>query len=167
MERSGEPMDKNRIEGAAEQSERAMSCEALVIKTKGRKSGGCAVKEVKTAVALASRRKFLGYVFGYGPGVQVRYKVAAPAREIFKQRTREMAHRSGGRSLPEVVERLRSYMSDWKAYFRLAKKPTAFRELDEWLCHRLRSLQLKHLRWGTTMYREWKELGALEADVRG
>ena len=42
---SCEPMDKNRIEGAAEQGERARSREALVIKAKWRKSGGCAAKE--------------------------------------------------------------------------------------------------------------------------
>jgi hypothetical protein len=40
-----EPMDKNWIEGAAEQGERARDREALVIKAKWRKSGGCAVKE--------------------------------------------------------------------------------------------------------------------------
>jgi len=40
-----EPMDKNRIEGAAEQGERAWNREALVAKAKRRKSGGCAVKE--------------------------------------------------------------------------------------------------------------------------
>jgi hypothetical protein len=40
-----EPMDKNRIEGAAEQGERARFREALVIKAKRRRSGGCAEKE--------------------------------------------------------------------------------------------------------------------------
>ena len=45
MERSCEPMNKNRIEGAAEQGERAMNREALVIKARRRRSGGCAVKE--------------------------------------------------------------------------------------------------------------------------
>ncbi|MGV8081651.1 MAG: hypothetical protein AB2L22_16515 [Syntrophales bacterium] len=45
MDRSCEPMDKNRIEGEAEQGERAKSREALVIKGRRRKSGGCAVKE--------------------------------------------------------------------------------------------------------------------------
>ena len=40
-----EPMNKNRIEGAAEQGERANDREALVIKAKWRKSGGCAEKE--------------------------------------------------------------------------------------------------------------------------
>ena len=40
-----EPMNKNRIEGATKQGERAMNRKALVIKAKWRKSGGCAVKE--------------------------------------------------------------------------------------------------------------------------
>jgi hypothetical protein len=40
-----EPMDKNRIEGVAEQGERAMNREALVIKARWRRFGGCAVKE--------------------------------------------------------------------------------------------------------------------------
>ena len=44
-ERSCEPMDKNRIEGVAEQGERARFREALVIKAERRKSGGCAAKE--------------------------------------------------------------------------------------------------------------------------
>lgn len=45
MERNCEPMDKNRIEGVAKQGEWARNHEALVIKAKQRKSGGCAVKE--------------------------------------------------------------------------------------------------------------------------
>jgi hypothetical protein len=40
-----EPMDKNRIEGVAEQGERANLREARVIKVRWRRFGGCAVKE--------------------------------------------------------------------------------------------------------------------------
>ena len=45
MERSCGPMNKNRIEGAADRGERARNREALVIKGKRRRSGGRAVKE--------------------------------------------------------------------------------------------------------------------------
>jgi len=38
-------MDKNHIEGTAEQGERASRREALVIKAKWCKCGGCAMKE--------------------------------------------------------------------------------------------------------------------------
>ena len=34
------------------------------------------------------------------------------------------------------------------------------RELDEWLRHRLRAVQLKHWRRGTTAYLELRRLGA-------
>jgi hypothetical protein len=39
-----EPMNKNRIEGAAEQGERAQDRKALVIKARWRRCGGCAMK---------------------------------------------------------------------------------------------------------------------------
>ncbi len=55
---SCEPMNKNRIEGSAEQGERARNREALVIKARWRKFGGCAVKEcVLTRGDLALRLK--------------------------------------------------------------------------------------------------------------
>ena len=62
VERSCEPMNKNRIQGAAEQGERANNREALVVKAKWRKSGGCAVKECvltwgDLALCLKGRRK--------------------------------------------------------------------------------------------------------------
>ena len=62
MERSCEPMDKNRIKGVAEQGERARNREALVIKARRRKSGGCAVKECvltrgDLALCLKGRRR--------------------------------------------------------------------------------------------------------------
>ncbi|WP_338328656.1 group II intron maturase-specific domain-containing protein [Burkholderia multivorans] len=79
---------------------------------------------------------------------------------------RELTRRSGGRSLPESVERLRAYLLGWKAYFQLVQTPKVLRALDEWIRHRLRAMQLKHWRRGTTMYRGLLALGASEADAR-
>ena len=53
-----EPMNKNRIEGTAKQGERARYREALVIKAKRCRSGGCAMKDcVLTWGDPASRPK--------------------------------------------------------------------------------------------------------------
>ena len=60
---------------------------------------------------------------------------------------------------------MRGYMPGWKAYFQLAQTPKVFRELDEWIRHRLRAVQLKHWRRGTTMYRELKAMGASDTDA--
>jgi len=58
------------------------------------------------------------------------------------------------------VQRLRPYVLGWKAYFGLAQTPGVWRELDEWLRHRLRAIQLKNWKRGTTIFRELRALGA-------
>jgi RNA-directed DNA polymerase len=68
--------------------------------------------------------------------------------------------------MPEVVQRLRSYMLGWKGYFQLAQTPRVWRTLDEWLRHRLRAIQLKHWKRGTTMHRELLKLGAAPSVAR-
>ena len=118
------------------------------------------VNEAKSAVARATGRKFLGYtLWRSGPG-GIKRAVAKAAIQTFKQRIREKTRRSSGRSLPEVVERLRAYVPGWKSYFQLAQTPRVFSDLDEWIRHRLRALQLKHWRRGKTMYRALLALGA-------
>ena len=62
--------------------------------------------------------------------------------------------------MQDVVDRLRPYVQGWKAYFRLAQTPKVWRELDQWLRHRLRAIQLKQWKRGTTMYRELLARGA-------
>ena len=117
------------------------------------------VNETKSAVASVFGRKFLGFSFWTAKG-EIKCKVAAKPLAAFKQRIRQLTCRSGGRSMADVVERLRSYVLGWKAYFRLAQTPGIWRTLDEWLRHRLRAIQLKHWKRGTTMHRELKALGA-------
>ena len=118
------------------------------------------VNESKSAVASVFGRKFLGYSLWVARGGEIKRKVAAKPLATFKQRIRELTRRSGGRSMSEVVERLRSYLLGWKGYFRLAQTPNVWRKLDEWLRHRLRAIQLKHWKRGTTMHRQLKALGA-------
>ena len=118
------------------------------------------VNETKTAIASAFGRKFLGYCLWAGPGGEVKRAVAAKAKDTFKRRIRQITRRNGGRCLEQVAKELRWYVPGWKAYFKLAQTPRVFRELDEWLRHRLRALQLKHWRRGTTVYRELRALGA-------
>ncbi len=80
-------------------------------------------------------------------------------REL-EARIRRLTRRNGGRGLSEVAEQLRAYVPGWKAYFHLAQTPGIFRALDKWIRHRLRALQLKHWRRGTTVFRELRRLGA-------
>lgn len=118
------------------------------------------INETKSAVASVFGRKFLGYAFWVAPGGAIKRRVAAKPMATFKQRIRQLTRRSGGRSMQEVVDRLRPYVLGWKAYFRLAQTPRVWLELDQWMRHRLRAIQLKQWKRGKTIFRELMALGA-------
>jgi RNA-directed DNA polymerase len=118
------------------------------------------VNQTKSAVASVFQRKFLGYSFWVAPGGTIKRRVADKPMTAFKQRVRKLTRRSGGRSLDEVVKRMRDYVLGWKAYFRLAQTPKVWHELDQWMRHRMRAIQLKHWKRGETIYRALLALGA-------
>ena len=120
------------------------------------------INEAKSAVASAFGRKFLGYALWVAKGQEVKCKVAEKPLDNFKARIRQLTRRSGGRSMAQVVEKLRPYLLGWKAYFGMAQTPKVWRGLDEWLRHRLRAIQLRHWKRPKAIYRELKALGASE-----
>ena len=118
------------------------------------------INESKSAVDSAFGRKFLGYALWRAPKGEVKRAVASKALETFKQRIRHITCRNGGRSVAQVIEELRRYVPGWKAYFCLAQTGGIWSKLDEWMRHRMRAIQLKQWRKGTTIYRELVALGA-------
>jgi len=125
------------------------------------------VNETKSAVAsVFTGRKFLGYSFWVAPKGVVKRGVSAKAVATFKQRVRALTRRSGGRSMQQVVERLRAYLLGWKGYFGLAQSKSLWRTLDEWIRHRLRAIQLMQWKRGKTMFRELRALGVRFAVAR-
>jgi RNA-directed DNA polymerase len=118
------------------------------------------IHESRSAVASVFGRKFLGYALWAAPKGEVKRKVSGKALETFKQRIRQITRRTGGRSIAEVIGKLRSYVLGWKGYFGLAQTPQIWRKLDEWMRHRMRAIHLWHWRHGATIYRELLKLGA-------
>jgi len=128
------------------------------------------VNEEKTAVGPVFGRKFLGYCLRRWSKDTVKIAVAPQAIETFKQRIRLITRRVGGKGMTQIAEQLREYMPGWKSYFRLAQTPQTFGRLDSWTRHRLRAIQLKHWRTGTTVYSRLRSLGAnheLAAQIAG
>jgi len=124
------------------------------------------INETKSAVAKPWNRKFLGYSFWVAPGRKVKRRVAPKALEKMKNRVREITDRNGGRRMKSVFAELRGYLIGWKEYFRLTDTTGVLNELDEWVRHRLRMVQLKQWKRGKTIYREMKRLGAAEDVAR-
>src|SRR5713101_7587282 len=124
------------------------------------------VNEAKSAVASATQRKVLGFSFWVAAGRAVKRRVAPQALVRLKKRVRELTRRSAGRSLAAVCRDLGVYLAGWKAYFRIAETPKVFAAVDKWIRHRLRALQLKHWKRGTTIYRELIARGLSDLDAR-
>jgi RNA-directed DNA polymerase len=112
------------------------------------------VNETKSNVTRATASKFLGFSFWVAAGRTIRRRVAPQAIERMKERVRELTRRNAGRSLAQMCKPLGTYLTGWKAYFRLAETPGMFADIDGWVRHRLRAVQLKHWKRGRVVYRE-------------
>jgi group II intron reverse transcriptase/maturase len=112
------------------------------------------INETKSAVARVWDRQFLGFSFWVAPGKRIRIRVAKKALEAMKMRVRRLTRRVCGQNLGEIVQDLSEYLIGWKGYFRLAQTPRVMNDLDEWIRHRLRAIQLKQWKRGRTAYRE-------------
>jgi RNA-directed DNA polymerase len=88
--------------------------------------------------------------------------VASETLKRVKERVRILTRRSVGRSIADVCKELGKYLAGWKAYFRIAETPRVFADIDKWVRHRLRALQLKHWKRGPTIYRELRARGMSE-----
>jgi RNA-directed DNA polymerase len=122
------------------------------------------INEDKSTVAPALTRPFLGYALWVAPGRVVKHRVSGKALGNLKDRIRHITGRNRGRSLPQIARDLRSYLVGWKNYFQLAATPRVFANLDRWIRHRLRAVQLKQWRRGRTIFRELRRRGL---SVRG
>lgn len=118
------------------------------------------INEAKTAVAPVDGRKFLGYCLRLFKNGRVYRDAADGSTKRFRQRVRRLTGRTTGRSMAEMAQSLRDFVPGWQAYFRLVQLPSTLRRLGEWMRHRLRAVQLKQWRRGSTAYRELRALGA-------
>jgi RNA-directed DNA polymerase len=97
------------------------------------------VNREKSAAAYVAERKFLGHRLLPGG----RLGIAPKSLDRAKQKVRELTRRNRGVSLGRVVSELNSFLTGWVAYFRHAECRGHLTELDQWIRHRVRCVQLK------------------------
>ena len=112
------------------------------------------VNRKKSAVSSVYRRQFLGYAFWASRGGRAKLRIAKKSLKRMKARVRQLTRRNCGLSIGYVVERLSHYLRGWKAYFKLASTPRVLADVDKWIRHRLRAIQLKQWKRPRTIYRE-------------
>lgn len=106
----------------------------------------------KSAVARPSTRKFLGYSFK-GKG-KVRCVISKESLKRFKRRIRELTGRNSGRSLEQLIQPLKRYITGWRNYYGLNQWPSVTRALNSWIRRRLRSVLWKQWKTGRKRFSE-------------
>jgi len=115
------------------------------------------VNAQKSAVARPAERKFLG--FSFTEDLQPKRRIAPPALQRFKARSRELTRRTRGVSLEQMVQELSPYLRGWQGYFGYCQTPSVLEHLDKWLRRRLRSVLWKQWKRGRTRFAELRKRG--------
>lgn len=107
------------------------------------------VNREKSGVDRAAKRKFLGLRV-IGREEKARLSIAPESRARVKKELRRITKRNRGVSLRQVLTELGRYTDGWVGYYWVARTPSVFRELDQWLRRRLRCYQWKQWKWPRT-----------------
>jgi len=118
----------------------------------------------KSAVDRPVKRKFLGFSFTLEK--EPRIRLAPKSLERIKQKIRQLTARSWGISMEERLEKLKSQLNGWIAYFSLIETPSTLRSLDEWIRRRLRMCCLKQWKRPKTIRKNLIALGIKEEWAR-
>lgn len=119
------------------------------------------INEAKSAVDRPWNRQFLGFTFR-DRGRSTRRRASPRAVQKAKDRIRELTNRNRGASLATVVRELTSYLKGWMQYFGICQVPRPRHALDKWILARLRLLQVKQWKRGTTAYPRLVAMGVQE-----
>jgi RNA-directed DNA polymerase len=116
------------------------------------------VNPKKSKVERATRVKFLGFSFWKRKG-EVYIRLAKRTKERFAEKIRHLTRRTRSGKMEDIVNEINRYTRGWIGYYRLATTPSIYQELDERIRRRLRQMQWKRWKHGTTRYRELVRLG--------
>jgi RNA-directed DNA polymerase len=118
---------------------------------------GLRLNEEKSKVDRPQNRKFLGFSF-FGR-IETKIRVAPKSLERFRDRVREITARSNGWSMERRIRALVNYVRGWMQYFRLARTPSVYRNLEGWILRRLRLCLWKQWKRPRTRLRKLRALG--------
>jgi len=104
---------------------------------------------------------FLGFTMSRG---KLRWTDAAVQR--FKERVREITHRSNGKSMRQRIPVLRRYVTGWLNYYGHSRSYSQLLELDQWLRRRVRLCYWKQWKRPRTRRRHLLALGISKDDVK-
>ena len=136
---------------------------------------GLRVNRDKSRVAPMKNVEFLGFQILRG-----QMRVSTRARKRFVDEVQSRTRRNNGLSMPQAIGELNEYLEGWVGYYHIQEFRKIFKELDEFIRSRLRSMQLKKwkksgkfqrimIRAGAPVYharRTWMRMNAWQSVMR-
>lgn len=116
------------------------------------------VNPKKSKVEKAQRVKFLGFSFYKYKG-EILIRVAGRSLERLRDKLRRLTKRTRSGKLEDIIQEINTYIVGWIGYYRQAKTPSIYEELDGWIRRRLRQMIWKRWKRGTTRFLELVRLG--------
>ena len=116
------------------------------------------INQGKSAVAVMSCRKFLGFTFSCGRTPPKR-RISPASVKRFKDRVRIITAKYKGVSLNRVVSDLSIYLRGWKGYYGLCQTPSVLKTLEQWVRRRLRNLIWQQWKTCRNRYCQLRKLG--------
>ncbi len=123
------------------------------------------VNEAKSAVAPATSRPFLGFMF-YRRDGGVKVRLDPKALQAAKAKIRRLTARSWRVPTEVRIAALNRFTRGWVGYFALADTFSVFEGLDEWLRRRLRQVRWKEWKRFSARWRNLKALGIPDWQAR-
>ncbi len=99
---------------------------------------GLPINKEKSLVASAKKAAFLGFQLLGG-----KIRVSDSARIRFRSKVKELTQRNNPLSMYQIIQKLNEYLRGWGSYYRVQESVGIFRDLDDFVRNRLRSMQLK------------------------
>lgn len=119
------------------------------------------VNEEKSQIGSPLKLKFLGYSL-YKAGGKVGIRVHEKSLKRFKEKIRELTSRKQGRTIKEILSRLKRYTTGWLGYYSQADMGNRLKRLNEWIRRRIRQICWKQWKGIKSRHDNLKKLGIEE-----
>lgn len=116
------------------------------------------VNKDKTVVEYVGKVKFLGFTFYQYKG-KARVRIHPKAIAKMKRRIKELTARSNGMSNDSRIDKLKSYITGWVNYFKIADMRNLLLDIDEWMRRRIRMVYWKQWKRIRTRFKILQTLG--------
>jgi RNA-directed DNA polymerase len=116
------------------------------------------VNRDKTVVGYVGKVKFLGFTF-YQYKDKARVRIHPKSIAKMKSKIKEITSRSNGMGNESRIKKLKSYITGWVNYFKIADMKGLLSETDEWMRRRIRMIYWKQWKRVRTRFKMLQSLG--------